>query len=118
MSCVFCTNVHRAGRVLFEDATSWVVLHPQGQVMVVARRHVENVSDLEEDEWLHLARVWHRAERELREKTGADRAIVMKLGIQTPHLHVHLYPFASSASREDVLNVIDGRAELALRWDS
>lgn len=118
MSCVFCTDVTQAGDVLFEDEQSWVVRHPQGQWMVVARRHAENVSDLDEEEWLHFARVWHRAERELRAKTGAGRVIVMKLGIQTPHLHVHLYPFSSSASRDEVFDVIDGRTELPLRGDS
>jgi diadenosine tetraphosphate (Ap4A) HIT family hydrolase len=116
VSCVFCTDVTAAGEVLSEDRQTWVVLHPQGQVMVVAKRHAENASDLDEGEWLHLTSVWHRAERDLREKTGSDRVIVMKLGIQTPHLHLHLYPFASSATREEVFDVIDGRAELALRY--
>jgi diadenosine tetraphosphate (Ap4A) HIT family hydrolase len=114
MSCVFCTDVHSAGEVLAEDEHTWVVLHPEGQVMVVARRHAENVSDLTEEEWLHFARVWHRAERELREGTGAERVIVMKLGIQTPHLHVHLYPFMSDDTRESVFAVIDGRERLRL----
>lgn len=113
-TCVFCTDVHLAGELLAEDAYTWVVLHPQGQVMVVAKRHVENVSDLAEDEWLHVASVWHQTERRLREETGAERVIVMKLGIQTPHLHVHLYPFAASDTREDVFAVIDGRERLRL----
>lgn len=112
MNCVFCTDVTAAGEVLSEDERSWVVHHPQGQVMVVARRHVENASDLDEEEWLHLARVWHRTERWLREQTGAERVIVLKLGIQTPHLHVHLYPFAASDTREEVFAVIEGKAAL------
>ena len=82
--------------------------------MIVAKQHVENVSDLEEGAWLHLAKVWHRTERELREKTGADRVMVMKLGIQTPHLHVHLYPFPKDATRDEVFAVIDGRDRLRL----
>ena len=112
MSCVFCTDVAQSGEVLSEDDHTWVVLHPAGQIMIVARRHVENVSDLDESEWLHVARVWHRTERELREETGADRVIVMKLGLQTPHLHVHLYPFSSDATREQVFAVIDGKERL------
>jgi len=114
MPCVFCTDLSSAGTLLAEDDLSWTVLHPAGQVMIVAKRHVENVSDLDEDEWLQVARVWHRTERELRETTGADRVIVMKLGIQTPHLHVHLYPFGAEATREDVFAVIDGRQSLRL----
>ena len=114
MPCVFCSNLHAAGEVLSEDDHAWVILHPQGQLMVVARRHVENVSDLDEEEWLQVARVWHRTERDLRQRTGAERVIVMKLGIQTPHLHLHLYPFSSGDTREDVFAVIDGAARLRL----
>jgi len=99
MPCVFCTDVTRAGEVLAEDEHSWVVRHPHGQTMIVARRHAQNVGDLPEDEWLHLARVWHRTERSMR----AERVMVMKLGIQTPHLHIHLFPFDGAATREEVL---------------
>lgn len=114
MPCVFCTNLSEAGTLLGEDEHTWTLLHPAGQVMVVARRHVENVSDLDLEEWLHVAAVWHRVERELRETTGAARVIVMKLGIQTPHLHVHLYPFDAETTREEVFAVIDGKASLRL----
>lgn len=114
MSCIFCTNPSAAGALLSEDEHAWTILHPAGQVMVVAKRHVENVSDLDEEEWLHVARTWHRAERQLRASTGAARVIVMKLGIQTPHLHVHLYPFDAQATREEVFAVIDGKASLRL----
>ena len=111
MQCVFCTDVTRAGEVLEEDAHAWVVRHPQGQTMIVARRHVQNVSDLDEDEWLHLARVWHRVEKAM----NAERVMVMKLGIQTPHLHVHLFPFDAAATREEVFAAFEGRLTLPRR---
>jgi diadenosine tetraphosphate (Ap4A) HIT family hydrolase len=111
VSCVFCTDVTRAGEVLSEDAHAWVVRHPQGQTMIVAKRHVQNVGDLEEEEWLHLARVWHRVERTL----NAERVMVMKLGLQTPHLHVHLFPFPADATREDVFAAFEGRLTLPPR---
>jgi hypothetical protein len=41
--------------------------------------------------------------------TGTQRAIVMKLGIQTPHLHLHVYPMADTATREDVFEALDGK---------
>lgn len=114
MACVFCTNPSDAGRVLREDEHTWLIVHPQGQLIVVAKQHVENVSDLAEEEWLHVARVWHRAERELREQTGAARVMVMKLGIQTPHLHIHLFPFAAGATREEVFAAFEGKEKLRL----
>lgn len=113
MNCVFCTDARTAGELVFEDERAMVLLHPdwspRGHAMVVAKRHEENASDLGEDEWLHVARVFRRAEAILLELTNTDRAIVMKLGIQTPHLHLHIYPVSNAATREDVFAAIDGK---------
>lgn len=117
MNCVFCTDPSQAGDVVFEDDHALLLLHPdwspRGHAMVVAKRHVENASALTDAEWVHVARVWHRAERVLLELTRADRAIIMKLGIATPHLHVHIYPVAASATRDEVFGAIDGKAQEA-----
>jgi diadenosine tetraphosphate (Ap4A) HIT family hydrolase len=108
MHCVLCNP---AGDLVFEDETTYVTLHEDwavlGHAMIVARQHVENASSLDEDAWAHFARVWHRVERALLELTGAERCVAMKLGIMTPHLHVHLYPVQASASRADVFAAID-----------
>jgi histidine triad (HIT) family protein len=114
MTCVFCSDPKSAGALVFEDAQSWVLLHPdwspRGHAMVVSKHHVENASELEEDAWLHLAGVWHRAERVLLNVTGMQRAVILKLGIMTPHLHVHIYPVSSAATRDDVFAAIDGKS--------
>lgn len=113
MQCVFCEDVSRSGDVVLETAHAWVVLHEDwavpGHAMVVSRRHVENLSDLTEHEWQHFSTVWRRAERAVLTVTEGDRAIVMKLGIATPHLHVHIYPVAKDATREDVFAAIDAK---------
>ena len=112
MTCTFCSDLSAARGLVFEDERVWVLLHPdwspRGHAMVVAKRHVENASGLDEEEWLHLARVWHRAERAILDATGAERAIIFKLGILTPHLHIHIYPMSATATREDVFAAIDG----------
>ena len=112
MTCTFCSDLSAARGLVFEDERVWVLLHPdwspRGHAMVVAKRHVENASSLDEDEWLHLARVWRRAERAILDATGAERAIIFKLGILTPHLHIHIYPMSAAATREDVFAAIDG----------
>ena len=113
MACVFCTDPAKVGSVVFEDERCRVLLHhdwsPRGHAMIVAKRHVENASDLDEADWLHLARVWHRAERVLLDATGAERAIIFKLGILTPHLHVHIYPMSAQDTRDDVFAAFDGK---------
>jgi diadenosine tetraphosphate (Ap4A) HIT family hydrolase len=113
MDCTFCRNAHEAGDVVYEDERTWVLLHPdwspRGHAMVVAKAHVENASQLGEDEWMHLVRVWHRVETVLLDLTGTERAIILKLGIQTPHLHVHIYPASANATRAQVFEAIDGK---------
>ena len=119
MTCVFCDDVHRAGEVIAEDARLWVVLHEdwavRGHTMIVWKRHVENAADLALDDWLHFAAVHHRVERALLEATGTERAIILKLGIATPHLHVHIYPVAAALDRAAVMAIID--AKLRVPWD-
>jgi len=113
MSCVFCDDPRAAGELLFEDDRVLVILHNdwavRGHAMVVWKAHVENVSDLTVDESVHFAAVHHRAERALRAATGADRAILLKLGIATPHLHLHIYPVSASLERAAVMEIIDAR---------
>jgi diadenosine tetraphosphate (Ap4A) HIT family hydrolase len=132
MSCVFCDDVRRAGDVLAEDERLWVVLHDdwavRGHAMIVWKRHVENIAELAVDDVVHLAVTHHRVERALFAATGADRAVIMKLGVTTPHLHVHIYPVAATLDRAAVMAIIDARvreprdeafvAELRARLDT
>ena len=113
MSCVFCNDPHAAGEVLFDDDRVLVILHDdwavRGHAVVVWKAHVENVADLTIDEYAHFAAVHHRAERALLAATGAERAILLKLGLATPHLHLHIYPVSASLDRTAVMEIIDGR---------
>jgi len=113
MSCVFCDDPCSAGELLFEDDRVLVILHNdwsvRGHAMVVWKAHVENVADLTIDEYAHFAAVHHRAERVLLAATGADRAVLLKLGIATPHLHLHIYPVRASLERAAVMEIIDAR---------
>ncbi|HEY0142747.1 MAG TPA: HIT family protein [Thermoanaerobaculia bacterium] len=112
MSCVFCTDPSRAGTIVYEDASTWVILHddwsPRGHAMVVAKRHVENGSDLDEGELVRLTRVWQQAECVVLQETGAERAILLKLGIATPHFHLHIYPATATDDRAEVFAMFDG----------
>lgn len=109
MPCVFCDDPHRAGDVVLDDPAALVLVHPDwatpGHLMVAAKEHVENLSDLA-DANAFMA-VYRRAERAILELTNADRAIMMKLGIQTPHLHLHIYPVSASLDRAAVMAIIE-----------
>ena len=84
----------------------------RGHAMLVWRRHVENISDLDEQERIHLTAVHARAERVLLEAAGAERAIILKLGIQTPHLHIHIYPVSRTLDRTAVMSAIEAKTRV------
>lgn len=118
MTCLFCNEPRTAGEVLFEDARVLVILHEdwavRGHAMVVWKEHVENVADLTLDDALHFATIHHRAERALLAVTRADRAILLKLGIATPHLHLHIYPVSAALDRAAVMEIIEARVRDAM----
>lgn len=118
MPCVFCTDPRSSGDLLFEDPRVLIILHEdwsvRGHTMVVWKEHVENVADLTPEEYTHFAAIHHRAERALLAATGAERAILFKLGITTPHLHLHIYPVSASLDRAEVMGIIDGRVRDAM----
>ncbi len=95
--------------VLLHD--DWSVV---GHALVVARQHVENASDLDPVDAAHFWEVYARAERAVLAASHADRAIMLKLGIQVPHLHVHIYPVAATANRAAVFAAFDGTVHAEL----
>ncbi len=118
MNCLFCellTTRDGAADILFEDDDVLVLLHEAwaalGHTVVVAKRHVENVSELPADQWARVARVFQRVEAAVLATTGADRAILMKLGLMVPHLHIHIYPVSREMSREQVFAIVDGKSK-------
>lgn len=110
--CLLCTDLISLD-VVFEDDLVAVVLHEdwavRGHTMVVCKRHVENIADLYADEAAHFAASYRIVERAVLDETGAERAIIMKLGIAVPHLHVHIYPVSAAHTRADVMEMIDSR---------
>ncbi|MCM2315261.1 MAG: HIT family protein [Thermoanaerobaculia bacterium] len=118
MNCIFCdllTTRESAADILFEDDDVLVLLHEAwatlGHTVVVAKRHVENSSELPAGEWARVARAFQRVEAAVLATTGADRAILMKLGLMVPHLHIHIYPVSRTMTREQVFAVIDGKTK-------
>jgi diadenosine tetraphosphate (Ap4A) HIT family hydrolase len=108
--CVFCADFNTV-ELVYEDESTAVALHDdwavRGHAMVIAKQHVENLSNLADPE--HFMSVYRNAERALLRLTGAERAVIVKLGIATPHLHLHIYPVRASLDRPAVMAIIDGK---------
>jgi len=114
MSCLLCDTPERAGTIVFDDDRVLVLLHNDwavaGHALIVARQHVENASDLDPLDAAHFWEIYARAERAVLAAAHAERAMMLKLGIQVPHLHVHIYPVAATADRAAVFAAFEGRS--------
>ena len=118
MSCVLCDAPESVGTIVFEDDNVVVLLHDDwavaGHALVVARQHLQNASDLDAVGAARFWEIYARAERAVLAAAGVERAMMLKLGIQVPHLHMHIYPVAASAGRAAIFDAFDGKSEATL----
>ncbi|WP_305804155.1 HIT family protein [Stenotrophomonas sp. YIM B06876] len=101
--CVFCGIV--AGRVaasvVWEDAQAIAFMDLRqvvpGHVLVVPRRHVETLYELDEDSAAHTMRVAHRVALAVRQVYQPDGLNLWQSngeagGQEVPHFHLHVHP--------------------------
>ncbi len=112
MACIFCEQKW-PGDLVFEDDTVWVVLHEdwavRGHAIVIPKTHALNLSDLDPRAGMRYSAAYRRAEIILLRETQKERAIMLKLGIVTPHLHLHIFPVSATQDRASVMTMIEGR---------
>jgi diadenosine tetraphosphate (Ap4A) HIT family hydrolase len=97
----------------------------RGHCLVVARRHVDHLADLTEEEAASIAHGSRALATRLRD-VGAERTHVAVIGLHVPHFHQHLLPRYPGVPEgtpwhalDDLLDAprldADGIAELAAR---
>src|SRR5260370_40470189 len=118
MSCVLCDAPESAGAIVFDDDRVLVLLHDDwavaGHALVIVRQHVQNASDLDPIDAVYFWEIYARAERAVLAAAGVERAMMLKLGIQVPHLHLHIYPVAALASPAEAFAAFDGKSRADL----
>ena len=63
-----------------------------GHALVIPKREVDYLFDLPEDEYTALWKTVRVVEAALRKATGCKRVVVLVVGYEVPHAHVHLIP--------------------------
>ncbi len=104
--CPFCriaagqtTTGDGPGHVVWEDEETIAFLDTRplfhGHVLLIPRRHLETIEDLEPDQvgpLFTMARMLAKAVRESMDAKGTFVAINNKVSQSVPHLHVHIVP--------------------------
>lgn len=90
---------------VYEDESTYAFLdiHPasEGHTLVVPKKQVEFVWDLDNDTYQALMTLVKKVAGKLRE-TYPDRYVAeMVIGVDVPHAHVHLIPFAQASELQD-----------------
>ncbi len=106
--CVFCNiskninNDDLENRVLYRDEICFVVMnlfpYTPAHFMIIPHRHLQNLEDLPENEWLHISKLARRGVQLLKNEFKAHGAnIGMNLGESggvgiAEHIHLHVLP--------------------------
>src|SRR5262245_55526358 len=102
-ACPFCTNIIGGNQtaIVFEDEAVFAFLNPRqfgtGHTLVIPRRHVPTVLDLEATDMLALAAQVHRIARAISlafDPSGLNifQNNVVTAGQPVAHYHVHIVP--------------------------
>lgn len=84
---------------IYEDDKTFAFLdiHPKtpGHTLVVPKEQVEFVWDLEDEDYRALMITVKKVALRLRDVLGGPYIGELVIGIDVPHAHVHVYPFAT-----------------------
>ena len=86
---------------IYEDDNNLAFLdiHPKtpGHVLVVPKKQIEFIWDMEDEDYQVLMAAVKKVGRRIREVMGKPYVGGMIIGIDVPHVHVHVFPFADMA---------------------
>lgn len=101
------------GYKIYEDDRTYAFLdiHPKtpGHTLIVPKKQVEFVWDLEDEDYEAVMRTAKRVALKLREVTGAPYIGELVFGMDVPHAHVHVYAFTEA---EEARRIPDPNGEV------
>ncbi|MCE7936418.1 HIT family protein [Candidatus Saccharibacteria bacterium CPR2] len=84
-----CHKVYEDDKVI-----AFLDIHPvsEGHTLVVSKKQIDHLWDLEDDLYLHLMSVSKKIANRIREVINPPRVGVMVEGFEVPHAHYHIFP--------------------------
>jgi len=103
--CIFCSKIEEVNDeenlllTRFKHNAVWLNLYPytKGHILIIPKRHVENLEDMNEEEAIELAKIIGQSPRILKEVLGAEGTNIGQntgkaAGTTLKHIHVHVVP--------------------------
>lgn len=80
-----------------EKAFAFLDIHPKtaGHTLVVPKKQVQFVWDLEDDDYQALMAAVKKVGRRIRQTMEKPYVGQMVYGVDVPHTHIHVFPFAN-----------------------
>ena len=77
-----------------EDAIAFLDINPlnEGHTLVVPKKEVDKIFDLDEDTYLKLQAFTHKVAQAIEKAIPCLRVGVAVIGLEVPHAHIHLIP--------------------------
>lgn len=77
-----------------EDAIAFLDINPlnEGHTLVVPKKEVDKLFDLDEDTYLKLQAFTHKVAQAIERAIPCLRVGVAVIGLEVPHAHIHLIP--------------------------
>ena len=104
MSCMVCEKHNRHVKSessdFISESSGWRLFHyPQesgervirGHLLLEAKRHIQDLSDLSEAEATELGPVIRNAVKVVRKHLEAEHVYMFRINDKVPHLHVHIF---------------------------
>ena len=98
MSSIFTKIINREipGHIVAEDDKHIAILdinpNVKGHTLCIPKKEVNKIFDLEEQEYLDLMRFSRKVAIALEKVVPCKRVGVSVIGLEVPHVHVHLIP--------------------------
>jgi len=80
-----------------DDAIAFLDINPlnEGHTLVVPKKEVDKLFDLDEDTYLKLQAFTHQVAKAIEKAVPCLRVGVAVIGLEVPHAHIHLIPLHS-----------------------
>lgn len=85
-----------------DDFYAFLDINPntKGHTLVIPKREENKIFDLQKDEYLGLMEFTYRVAKAIEKTINCDRIGISVVGLEVPHVHVHLIPINSMADMQ------------------